>query len=385
MKRRGLGKGTGNRGYYNLMPMDSYVHSLSAKGIKSKVPLNTKAKSYTGKKCKWCGMKSFSEDFCCYTCEQEYDNWIGLFAKGVKVYHGTDSNFNKFDKDYLGSKSGETPSNMVGFYFTNNKKQAKTFGKNIKTAIIDIKKPYIINAEGMEYSELKDKINEKVMTLNKSKYDGIIIKNYKDAGKYSSKLYLSNQYIPFKLNQIEVLNGKLVGSKIPVQLTIGTHKIDENKIVADEQILSKPKGYLWTSDYTPENEEESSWVRWTKYNMPTKLSDKGLVLYPDDNANVFAINTEKDIKHLVKKYGSAGKIGYVHIDWEKVKKDYDGVRLSSKMLYKYRLSGYDVSDIIGQEQELSFNLWDVPSTVWFKAPFKKQEKITIKSKPVDDY
>jgi len=35
MIRRGLGKGTGKRGYYNLVPMDSYVHSLSAKGVKS--------------------------------------------------------------------------------------------------------------------------------------------------------------------------------------------------------------------------------------------------------------------------------------------------------------------------------------------------------------
>lgn len=35
MKRRGLGRGLG-KGYYNLIPVDSYIHSLSAKGIKSK-------------------------------------------------------------------------------------------------------------------------------------------------------------------------------------------------------------------------------------------------------------------------------------------------------------------------------------------------------------
>lgn len=34
MRRKGLGKGRGT-GYYNLVPMDSYVHSMSAKGQKT--------------------------------------------------------------------------------------------------------------------------------------------------------------------------------------------------------------------------------------------------------------------------------------------------------------------------------------------------------------
>ena len=38
-KRIGLGRGMGS-GYYNLMPIDSYIHSLSARGIKSVVRLN---------------------------------------------------------------------------------------------------------------------------------------------------------------------------------------------------------------------------------------------------------------------------------------------------------------------------------------------------------
>jgi hypothetical protein len=32
--RRGMGRGTGKIGYYNLAPMDSHIHSLSAKGVK---------------------------------------------------------------------------------------------------------------------------------------------------------------------------------------------------------------------------------------------------------------------------------------------------------------------------------------------------------------
>jgi hypothetical protein len=33
--RRGMGKGTGKIGYYNLAPMDAHIHSLSAKGVKT--------------------------------------------------------------------------------------------------------------------------------------------------------------------------------------------------------------------------------------------------------------------------------------------------------------------------------------------------------------
>jgi len=36
MKRQGLGKGQG-QGYYNILPIDSHIHSLSARGVKQKV------------------------------------------------------------------------------------------------------------------------------------------------------------------------------------------------------------------------------------------------------------------------------------------------------------------------------------------------------------
>ena len=44
MIRKGLGLGKGT-GYYNIAPMDSYVHSLSAKGVKTKTFLKHQAKN----------------------------------------------------------------------------------------------------------------------------------------------------------------------------------------------------------------------------------------------------------------------------------------------------------------------------------------------------
>ena len=43
MKRKGLGKGLG-KGYYNIVPMDSHIHSLSAKGVKTKILQSLKLK-----------------------------------------------------------------------------------------------------------------------------------------------------------------------------------------------------------------------------------------------------------------------------------------------------------------------------------------------------
>jgi len=45
VKRRGLGKGLG-KGYKNLVTKDPYIHGLSAKGIKSKLPQVIKKKDY---------------------------------------------------------------------------------------------------------------------------------------------------------------------------------------------------------------------------------------------------------------------------------------------------------------------------------------------------
>jgi len=121
------------------------------------------------------------------------------------VYHGTDIKFKVFKNKFLGTSHGTAPINMTGFSFTDNIDVARTFGKHIINAEVKIERPYIINAENRDYSEFKHVINDKLEKVNRKKYDGIIITDYSDGGKYGDCM-ISTHYIPFKSNQIKILN-----------------------------------------------------------------------------------------------------------------------------------------------------------------------------------
>jgi len=113
------------------------------------------------------------------------------------LYHGTDIKFETFKGEFLGGTHGTSP-------FTDNIDVARTFGKYIIEVKVDIKNPYIINAEGKDYSEFKHVLNEILEKTNRKEYDGIIIRNYKNAGIYGEPM-LSNHFIPFKDSQIKVI------------------------------------------------------------------------------------------------------------------------------------------------------------------------------------
>lgn len=67
------------------------------------------------------------------------------------LYHGTDSQFNIFDKDV----------SQKAFFFTNNHDVAHSYGNTIMPVYVNIKKPYIIDAEGRWWSNILDSNNPK--------------------------------------------------------------------------------------------------------------------------------------------------------------------------------------------------------------------------------
>lgn len=142
----------------------------------------------------------------------EFKKWFGdskvvdSQGKPLVVYHGTDKEFNEFKKENLGSAHGSAPANLQGFYFTNDIISAKSYGKKIKQSYLKIERPLILDAKGKNYSEFKHILNDKIDSIDKNKYDGIIVKNYKDAGKYSNEYIQSDQYIPLNTNQIKIIN-----------------------------------------------------------------------------------------------------------------------------------------------------------------------------------
>ena len=128
----------------------------------------------------------------------------------LTVFHGTDSDVSKFDRKFLGTSNGETPSNMMGFYFTDNIEVARSFGKNILTCEITIDRPLVVDAGGLNYSQFKHKLNSIVDKINTKKYDSIIVENYLDAGKYSRDYLPSTQYIVFDVRNIKITKTELV-------------------------------------------------------------------------------------------------------------------------------------------------------------------------------
>ena len=121
------------------------------------------------------------------------------------VYHGTYSKFTKFDREELGMSQGRSPANMFGFYFSNNKLVAQSFGKYLIACFIKIKKPKRHNLENKGYFKVKDEVNEVIKKINLKNNDGAILLNYLDSGENNP--VVANQYVvPFS-NQIKLADG----------------------------------------------------------------------------------------------------------------------------------------------------------------------------------
>lgn len=139
-------------------------------------------------------------------------NWIDLFENVTggtfTVYHGTKGQFPTFSDRELGTAHGTAPINMRGFNFTDDPECARTFGPNVLKCEVTISDPYVLDAKGKSYSDFKHVINERLPRIKKQ-HDGIIIKNYADAGVHGDDYITSNHYIPFNSSQIKILGSDL--------------------------------------------------------------------------------------------------------------------------------------------------------------------------------
>lgn len=139
------------------------------------------------------------------------------------VYHGTNADFNVFDNsknNFNEYASFKKFKDKKVFMFTNSEKVANTYRdtdyelSQVKKVYLDIKKPYIVDAEFQYNSYFID--NDGVPTsvnnlvekvINNGDYDGIIIKNVGDLGAYGEDLtdgdQYANDYIVFNSNQIK--------------------------------------------------------------------------------------------------------------------------------------------------------------------------------------
>lgn len=131
------------------------------------------------------------------------------------VYHGTHQN--KFHVFEFKRKSN------FGFYFSNSKTNANTYGDLVIPVFLNIKKPLIINAGNKNFKEklelpksLKNDIEHEngflidevvIKTKNSQLYDGNIFYNLIDSYKLDENSIIQNTLVVFEPNQIKLADG----------------------------------------------------------------------------------------------------------------------------------------------------------------------------------
>jgi len=116
-------------------------------------------------------------------------------GEGVVAYHGTNAEFETFkptDHSYKG---------VPIISFSSNKSIAKTYGKNIKQVSLDMKNPYVVDANGGSWKTHPP--TSYVDVAKENGYDGVIVKNIRD-GVGNSK-HIGDTYIVFNPKQIAKL------------------------------------------------------------------------------------------------------------------------------------------------------------------------------------
>ncbi|HHW89693.1 MAG TPA: hypothetical protein GX745_02155 [Clostridiales bacterium] len=110
----------------------------------------------------------------------------------IAVYHGTDADFNVFDRTKFRSYS-MTSYDLPAFYFTPDKRQAKDYGSRVIEAYINITNPLIAEDQLPTLKE-GESPNESYNRLVEEGYDGIII---------PAEELSDTEYIAFHPNQIK--------------------------------------------------------------------------------------------------------------------------------------------------------------------------------------
>lgn len=124
-----------------------------------------------------------------YKTEDEF-----ITKQGTPLYHGTNKNFEKFDRDYLGTSSGNGSGTESGWWFTPDIEIAKYWGNEAQSSIGRVGTPPIIKNLFIDPKNLlivdafKDNdfsIEKYVKIANDNDNDAIRFDNIRDAGEFS--------------------------------------------------------------------------------------------------------------------------------------------------------------------------------------------------------
>ncbi|MDQ3125715.1 MAG: hypothetical protein M3Q74_08945, partial [Pseudomonadota bacterium] len=124
----------------------------------------------------------------------------------LMVYHGTQGDFDTFDRNRGGEASRSVAGNR-GFFFTNNPDVASRYatelgrdteGANIMPAFLSLQNPFELDMEGAEYDE--GFFNVTLSDAKENGFDGAIIRNVGDDPAGNT---VSDVYVAFKPTQVK--------------------------------------------------------------------------------------------------------------------------------------------------------------------------------------
>lgn len=121
------------------------------------------------------------------------------YGKPLKLYHGTDFNFNEF-------RMGGDFDFPDAAYFSSKKSVAKTYtnNDNVMEVYLKMDRPYVVDAQGKSYNDFYDDLVRDMNYAYNNEYDGVIVRNIRDDwaqnGRGGAK---ADTYIVFNPNQIK--------------------------------------------------------------------------------------------------------------------------------------------------------------------------------------
>lgn len=163
------------------------------------------------------------------TQTKEFKEWFGDSkvvdedGKPLVVYHGTNEEFNVFDKNKRGSNTDKGIFGK-GFYFSKNLKTSQAYGKNIKETYLSIQNPFM-SSDYKSKEEMAEYLGVEVSILREGgtgisslqSYTGVFSEAIKQKG-HDGVITKFGEIVVFEPNQIKSVENK------------GTFRKDSNNI-----------------------------------------------------------------------------------------------------------------------------------------------------------
>jgi len=144
--------------------------------------------------------------------------------------------------------------------------------------------------------------------------------------------------------------------------------------------FNKPNGGLWSSTYTPNEPEDSQWIRWCRENCQENwVGRDSILLEIKPTARIWTINSQEELLNLYRLYPSVVTFGNgCYIDYVEVAEDWDIIHLTEEGEFLCRYPRI----FVGGQQNIELNLygWDCESSLILNDVINRFKRIKTRRK-----